>query len=110
MQVPIMSFATGGMFVYRSCNRLGTSYIVALIRSCIFNIPFVYIFMAIAINDKDVLNAGLTSMQVNLPYLNHAMWFYMDNVPIATAGYALTVFIMSTIFIYTSLDDDPVKK
>ena len=110
MQVPIMSFATGGMFIYRSCNRLGTSYIVALIRSCVFNIPFVYIFMAIAINDKDILNAGLNMMQVNLPYLNHAMWFYMDNVPIATAGYALTVFIMSTIFVYTSLDDEPMKK
>lgn len=35
MQIPIMGLATGGMFVFRSTDRLGTAYLVALLRSCI---------------------------------------------------------------------------
>ncbi|MBR4486324.1 hypothetical protein IKS57_03050 [bacterium] len=73
MQIPIMGFATGGMLMYRSTNRLGTSYLVALLRSCIYNIPMIFIFMSIAINCKDQLNAGLTQQQIGLPYENNAM-------------------------------------
>ncbi|MBQ3621723.1 hypothetical protein II941_02940 [bacterium] len=73
MQIPIMGLATGGMFVFRSTNRLGTAYVIALLRSCIYNIPILFIFMAVAINCKDALNAGLTSQQIDLPQTNNAM-------------------------------------
>ncbi|MBO6103892.1 hypothetical protein J6W32_02925 [bacterium] len=73
MQIPIMGLATGGMFVFRSTNRLGTAYVIALLRSCIYNIPILFIFMAVSINCKDALNAGLTSQQIDLPQTNNAM-------------------------------------
>ena len=73
MQIPIMVLATGGMFVYRSTDRLGTAYLVALLRSCIFNIPVLFIFMAIAINCKDSLNSNLSASQIDLPQENNAM-------------------------------------
>ena len=110
MQIPIMGLATGGMFVFRSTDRLGTAYFVALLRSCIFNIPVLFIFMAIAINCDDSLNAGLTQQQVDLPQVNNAMWFFFYNAPVATACYSLTIFIMTTIFLYKYLDKDPRRK
>ena len=104
MQIPIMGLATGGMFVFRSTNRLGTAYVVALLRSCIYNIPLIFIFMAIAINNKDALNAGLTQQEIDLPQTNNAMWFFFYSVPVGAACYSLTIFIMTTTFIYKYLD------
>ena len=110
MQIPIMGLATGGMFVYRSTDRLGTSYLVALLRSCIYNIPVLFIFMAIAINCKDSLNANLSQQEVDLPQLNNAMWFFFDSAPVSTSLYSLTIFIMTTIFLYKYLDQEPRRK
>ena len=110
MQIPIMGFATGGMLMYRSTNRLGTSYLVALLRSCIYNIPMIFIFMSIAINCKDSLNAGLSEQEIGLPYENNAMWFFFYNLPVAAGCYSLTIFIMTTIFIYKYLDLNPRRK
>ena len=110
MQIPIMGLATGGMFVYRSTDRLGTAYLVALLRSCIFNIPVLFIFMAIAINCKDSLNINLSASQIDLPQENNAMWFFFYNAPVATACYSLTIFIMTTIFLYKYLDQDHQRR
>ena len=110
MQIPIMGLATGGMFVFRSTDRLGTAYLVALLRSCIFNVPILFIFMAIAINCQAGLNAGLSIEQIDLPQENNAMWFFFYNAPVATSCYSLTIFIMTTIFLYKYLDKDPRRK
>ena len=110
MQIPIMGLATGGMFVFRSTNRLGTAYVIALLRSCIYNIPILFIFMAVAINCKDALNAGLTSQQIDLPQTNNAMWFFFYSAPVGTACYSVTIFIMTTTFLYKYLDRYPRRK
>ena len=110
MQIPIMGLATGGMFVFRSTDRLGTAYFVALLRSCLFSIPVLFIFMAVAINCKDSLNAGLTTQQMDLPQANNAMWFFFYNSPVSTACYSLTIFIMTTVFLYKYLDQEPRRR
>ena len=110
MQIPIMGLATGGMFVFRSTDRLGTAYFVALLRSCLFSIPVLFIFMAVAINCKDSLNAGLTTQQMDLPQANNAMWFFFYNSPVSTACYSLTIFIMTTVFLYKYLGQEPRRR
>ncbi len=110
IQIPLLAFTTGGMLTYRSTNRLGTSYFVAILRSGLFNIPIIFIFMTIAINCKDSLNAGLTHEQINLPYENKAMWFFFYNVPVGRTFSSLTIFIMSVIFIYKYLPRNPRRK
>lgn len=66
--------------------------------------------MAIAINCQASLNAGLSIEQIDLPQENNAMWFFFYNAPVATSCYSLTIFIMTTIFLYKYLDKDPRRK
>ena len=103
IQIPVYTFSIGAMLSYLSSNRPGLSTIIGLIRSCILFIPILYIFSSIAINYSASLNYGLNNIQINNPYTNNAMWFFMWNVAASYMISSILVFFLTIFYIYKYL-------
>ena len=104
IQIPAYTFSIGAMLSYLSSNRPGLSTIIGLIRSCILFIPILYIFSSIAINYSASLNYGLNNIQINNPYTNNAMWFFMWNVAVSYMASSILIFFLTIFYIYKYLD------
>ena len=63
-------------------------------------VPILYIFSAVSLGDPGTFNAGLSAAQINNPYYNNAMWFFLWSTPVAYICANLVVLIMSACYIY----------
>lgn len=103
IQVPIFAFMINATVVFLVGGRIKTAILVSLIRSVIVPIPMIYIWGAIAMH-------GFGTDLSMIPSENIAMWFFMTITPSYTAVYSAIIFVMSTIFLYTTMFKKPVGK
>lgn len=97
------ALAMGGMLSWLTSNRAEWNTFFNILRPFVFFIGILYIFSSIAINDKDALNSSLSLNELNAPYDNNAIWFFMWNVPTSSLIGSAVWFIATIIYIYKFL-------
>lgn len=98
------ALAMGGMLSWLTSNRAEWNTFFNLIRPFVFFIGILYIFSFIAINDKSSLNSALSISDLNAPYDNNAIWFFMWNVPTSSLLGSAIWFISTIVYIYKYVD------
>ena len=70
-------------------------------------VPILYIFSTVSLGDPGTFNAGLSAAQINNPYYNNAMWFFLWSTPVAYICANFVVLVMGAAYIYMHVQHQP---